>query len=85
MKLMPVIEASDFCLAMDDAIQICGSKIFGDATEQDYLEFPMSIDIEQALDMDIAEIKAYVVLRDHILYQYDVEGYDAVLLQNYYY
>ena len=25
---MPVIEASDFCLAMDDAIQICGSKIF---------------------------------------------------------
>lgn len=92
MQLLHVIEAEDFCLEMDEALIACGHKLFdiNSASAQDYLEFPMTLDVEYSKELSPNELDGYLTLRSHITYllleSLDEEYMDVpdmVLLQNY--
>jgi hypothetical protein len=92
MRLMYVIEPEDLNEEMDAALQTCGSKLFGEQDAQDYLEFPMSLDVEESADFSAIEIDAYVTARSFILEMFDdldtevdfeVDMPATVLIENY--
>lgn len=90
MNILHIVEASDFSLEMDEAIEICGHKLFDiTAHDQDYLEFPIFLSPDAYRDLSINELEAYLLIRKQVIYLLqedsaeEVELPEIVLLQNY--